>query len=98
MQDHIHLCIRKHKDLAEEMIKNMQHASAELLRARTLRAPEHPVWAFGGWKVFLDEPADIERTISYINRNPIKHRLARREFPFVTPYDGWPLRKTSPRG
>ena len=89
--DHTHLLIRKHKHLAEDMIENFQLASARLLRDRGFRAHDHPVWAEGGWKVFLDHPDDIRRTIPYIDDNPTKLQLPRQNWTFVTLYDGWPL-------
>ena len=98
MQDHAHVLIRKHKHKAEEMIEGFQRASAHILKACGLRRHDHPVWSTGGWKVFLDTPDDIWRTIPYIANNPNKHRLAPQHWPFVTQYDNWPLRNPSPRG
>ena len=98
LQDHVHLLIRKHRHLAEDMIQNLQQCSAERVRSQGLRGRDHPVWVQGGWKVFLDEPDDIRRTINYIHRNPPKHRLAEQRWVFVTPYDGWPLRNSGRRG
>jgi REP element-mobilizing transposase RayT len=98
MQDHAHALIRKHKHKAEEMSENIQRSSADLLKARGLRRLDHPVWSTGGWKVFLDTPDDIRRTIPYIENNPIKHRLPSQHWPFVAPYDNWTLRKVVSRG
>jgi REP element-mobilizing transposase RayT len=92
MQDHAHALIRKHRHKAEDMIEKFQHKSAELLKGRGLRRTDHPVWSTGGWKVFLDTPDDIRRTIPYIEQNPVKHRLGARHWPFVMRYNGWPLR------
>lgn len=89
MPDHVHLLIRKHKDLAERMINNIQSPSRE--RLKNLRPEQHPLWTHGGWKVFLDHPEEMQRTISYIENNPIKQRLPRRHWSFVTKYDNWPL-------
>src|SRR5688572_18878504 len=72
MPDHVHLVIRKHKHLAEEMIANFQRESRMLLRERGLRELEHPVWGGPGWKVFLDHPDEIRRTIGYVEKNPIE--------------------------
>jgi REP element-mobilizing transposase RayT len=91
MPDHIHLVVRKHKHTAEEMIANFQDTSRTALRAAGRRAPDHPVWAQGGWKVYLDHPDDIRRTIPYVWNNPLKMRLPPQEWWLVTPYDGWPL-------
>ena len=91
MPDHVHLIIRKHKHLAEEMIANFQRESHLLLRERGLRDMEHPVWGGPGWKVFLDHPNDIWRTIDYVEQNPVKIGLPRQQFGFVTRYNNWPL-------
>jgi REP-associated tyrosine transposase len=89
MPDHIHLLIRKHRHLAEEMIANLQRDSQIALKNAGMRELEHPVWGGPGWKVFLDSRSDIERTVPYIKDNPLKIYQPRQEWPFVTPYDGW---------
>ncbi len=92
MPDHVHLLIRKHKDEAEDMIEKLKEASRKQLIAAELRASTHPVWAGGcGWKVFLDHPDDIRRTIRYVGKNPEEIGLPPQKWPFVTEYDGWPL-------
>ena len=63
MPDHVHVLIRKHKHLAEDMIANFQEATRVELRRLGLRDPDHPVWGGPGWKVFLDHPDDVRRTI-----------------------------------
>jgi REP element-mobilizing transposase RayT len=91
MPDHVHLIIRKHRDLAEEMIEKMQTLSRERLKKEGIRNEDHPVWTRGGWKVFLDHPDEIRRTIHYIEQNPVKLRLPVQRWPWVTVYDNWPL-------
>jgi REP element-mobilizing transposase RayT len=93
MPDHIHLVIRKHRDLAEQMILNFQVASRSAILQLGERDPQHPVWGGCGWKVFLDNPDDIQRTIRYVENNPIKARMPSQRWDFVTPYDGWPFHK-----
>ena len=44
----------------------------------------------GGWKVFLDHPDEVRRTICYIDKNPDQVGLPAQQWPFVAPYDGWP--------
>ena len=92
MPDHIHIVIRKHRHLAEQMIERLQEVSREAVLALELRHFDHPVWGGPGWKVFLDSPEDIRRTVRYVQDNPIKARLPRQQVPFVVPYDGWPFR------
>jgi REP element-mobilizing transposase RayT len=93
MPDHVHILIRKHKHLAEEMIQNFQRASDLRLTELGHREINQTTWASGGgWKVFLDHPDEVRRTINYIDENPMKIGLPRQEWEFVTtPYDGWPL-------
>lgn len=91
MPDHVHLLIRKHKQQAEEMIENLQHESRSRLSSDGLRVTDHPTWTKGGWKVFLDHPDEIWRTIDYIESNPDPWKLPRQSYEFVTKYDNWPL-------
>ena len=91
MPDHVHLLIRKHRDAAEEMIEHLQLGSRLRLSASNLRTTDHPTWTRGGWKVFLDHPDDVRRTIRYIEDTPVQWRLPKQEWEFVDPYDGWPL-------
>ena len=91
MPDHVHLLIRKHKHPAEEMIQNFQDSSRLRLRTSGDFPDDHPVWGGPGWKVFLDHPDDIRRTIRYIEDNPIKTRRPAQVWGFVKQYDGWPL-------
>ena len=91
MPDHVHLVIRKHRDLAEVMIEKLQTLCRERLVAAGLRRASHPVWTRGGWKVFLDHPDDVWRTVRYVESNPLKLGLPIQCWPFVQEYDDWPL-------
>lgn len=71
MPDHVHILIRKHKHSAGEMIERLQNASYWALIETKLFPPDHPVWTRGGgWKVFLDHPDEVARTIPYIEETP----------------------------
>ena len=93
MPDHIHILIRKHRDRAEQMIAKLQHESRKQVVECRVREVFHPVWGGDGWKVFLDSPEDIWRTIRYVEQNPIKARLPAQSWDFVMRYDGWPMHK-----
>ena len=94
MPDHVHIIIRKHKHSAEEMIELLQNAAGWALINAHLRPSDHPVrTGGGGWWVFLDHPDEVEQTIPYIEGNPRKIRLPVQHWPFVVPYDRWPLHK-----
>jgi REP element-mobilizing transposase RayT len=89
MPDHVHLLIRKHRDLSEVMIEHLQQASREALIEASRRSATHPVWGGPGWKVYLNTRADMERIVKYIHDNPIKAGQPPQEWPFVKVYDGW---------
>lgn len=91
MPDHVHLLIRKHKHPAELMIDQIQSLSRKRLVDAGLRSTDHPTWTRGGWKVYLDHPDEVRRTIRYIDQNPLKQRLPAQRWQFVRKYDGWPL-------
>jgi REP element-mobilizing transposase RayT len=91
LPDHVHLVIRKHRDLAEEMIEKIQSLSRKRLVKCGFRELEHPTWTRGGWKVFLDHPDEVWRTIRYVERNPLKIGLPAQNWSYVTEYDNWPL-------
>ena len=93
MPDHVHILIRKHKHLAEEMMVQLQRAAHSRLLELRHRDESQRTWASGGgWKVFLDHPDEVRRTINYIDETPVKIGLPKQDWPFVTtPYDGWPL-------
>jgi hypothetical protein len=91
MPDHVHVLLRKHKHSAEEMIEALKQGSRARLVERHLRLVEHPTWTEGGWKVFLDHPDEVRRTIRYIEDNPLPLGEAVQSWPFVKVYDGWPL-------
>jgi REP element-mobilizing transposase RayT len=89
MPDHVHVLIRKHRDKAEDMIAHLQRESHVSLRERGLVDWEHRVWGGHGWKVFLEDADDIQRTVKYIDDNPVKIGNAKQEWDFVHSYDGW---------
>jgi REP-associated tyrosine transposase len=91
MPDHVHLVIRKHRDRAEEMMNHLQTESMFAVLESGICSPDHRVWCTGGWKVFLDHPDDVRRTIPYVEQNPVKARLPAQRWDFVKEYDGWPL-------
>ena len=69
----------------------LQEASRSALREKGFCDGVHPVWGGPGWKVFLDHPDEVRRTIRYVEDNPVKMRMAPQRWGFVQDYDGWPL-------
>ncbi len=89
MPDHIHALIRRHRDRSEQMIAALQNASRDALVAAGRRREDHPVWGGPGWTVYQNTREDMERTVRYIEENPLKAGLPAQHWPFVTPYVGW---------
>jgi REP element-mobilizing transposase RayT len=92
MPDHVHVLIRKHKHRAEQMIESLQESSRLRLCKTGHRTTDHPTWVGrSGWKIFLDQPEEIKGTIRYIDNNPVPLGLPIQLWPFIRPYDNWPL-------
>jgi REP element-mobilizing transposase RayT len=90
MPDHVHTLIRKHRDLSEQMIAKLQAKSRFRLTETDAVDADHPIWTGGGgWRVYLETPDDVRRTVRYIERNP----RGSQQWPFVTMYDDWPFDK-----
>jgi len=91
MPDHIHLLIRKHRDMAEAMIAHLQEGSRKemLAHPNSRHDLKHPVWGGPGWKVYLDSRQSMERIVRYVEQNPGKIGRPTQRWPFVKAYDGW---------
>lgn len=91
MPDHVHILIRKHRDLGEDMIEHLQDHSRDRYCEAGVCNSSHPIWTDGGWKRYLFTPDDVRGVIRYIENNPLEIGWPRQEWAFVKPYDGWPL-------
>lgn len=91
--NHVHLCIRAHRDSGELMWQIFTDAGRKAVRTFDDLRLDHPVWTRSPWKVFLFHPAEVWDRTGYIERNPEKERLPRQRWSFVIPYDNWPLHK-----
>ena len=90
LSNHAHLCIRRHRDDARSMWQRLADASRNRLRLFADVPDDHPVWSNRPYKVFLYTPEDVRQRVQYVAGNPVKEGLSPQEWPFVTPYDGWP--------
>ncbi|MBM3995159.1 MAG: hypothetical protein FJ303_13555 [Planctomycetes bacterium] len=90
MPDHVHMVIRRRRDMAEEMIEYFQEAVRLALIAAEMRIPIQPIWSDGpGWKTFINTRRQFEHEIGYVEKNPEKAGRPEQRWDFVTPYDGW---------
>lgn len=90
LKNHLHLCVRRHRDDATTLWNAFAEATRDKLRLFANVADDHPVWSTRPYKVFLYTPDDVRRIVKYIDDNPEKEGLPRQFWNFVTPYDGWP--------
>src|SRR5258708_39029201 len=61
MRNHIHLCIRRHRDDGKTMWNKFAEETSKGLRLFATVAPDHPVWSTRPYKVFLDTPDCVRR-------------------------------------
>lgn len=91
--NHVHFLIRAHRDTAEQMWLRLTDAGREALQRFPDVGPNHPVWSSAPWTTFLFTPADVWDRIGYVERNPMKEGLPPQRWPFVQPYNNWPLHR-----
>ena len=93
LPDHVHMVVRRHSYHIEQIVNLLKGAATRRLVAEEIhpfarharsdgRPP--PMWAKGQWKVFLNNAADIERAIRYVEGNPMREGLPRQRWSFVT--------------
>jgi len=96
MPDHAHLVVGRHRLRIERMCDQFKAAAtAQLGRERLHPFADSPYdngrlpspWARKGWWVFLDSIADVERSVRYVEDNPVKAGLRRQKWSFVTPFE-----------
>ena len=82
LSNHVHLCVRRHKDSDETIWMELARSTA--LSLRTLRdvPNDHRIWADRPYAVFLESPSDIRRVVGYIEGNPMKEGLPRQGLAF----------------
>lgn len=91
--NHGHICVRNHRDSAEEIWYALACAARIAVRRLPGIDPEHPVWSERPYKVFLRTPAEVRTRVNYIRLNPVKEGLPIQEWDWITPYDGFPFHK-----
>lgn len=90
LKNHVHLCVRRHRDDAVKIWENCADETCNVLRLFADVPDDLPVWSMRPYKVYLDTPDDVRRVIAYIEGNPEKEGLPAQRWEFVVTYDGWP--------
>jgi len=96
MPDHVHTVVASHANPPQRIIGHLKaRATQRLLELELHPFAEHryangrypEMWAHQAWKVFLDEPEEVERAIRYVNDNPPRAGMLRQRYTFLTPFD-----------
>jgi len=91
---HVHLVLERHRLKVELLVNKLKGAATTQLIDEEIHPQlahqhnmERPPKAFarGEWKVFLDTPQDIERSIRYVENNPQRENLPPQHWHFVQP-------------
>jgi REP element-mobilizing transposase RayT len=97
LPNHAHLLVRAHRLEGEQMLALFKDRARKMLANRSFAPSDHPVFSAAKGDVFKYTPAEIRSCITYIWDNFRKHRVPPQRYPFVTEYDGWPLKGRSSR-
>ncbi len=88
MSDHAHLVVaRQGEHTIEQIARRLKAKATQQLNKEGLGVGRSP-WARGEWKVYLNEPGDIRRSIRYVDRNPVRAGRKKQDWRFVVPYAG----------
>ena len=84
LKNHLHLCIRKHRDDALTMLDLIGLATCERLRKEGVIPGDHPLWANRPYKRYLYTPQEVRNVVHYIEDNPERegvtgHGVGRRD-------------------
>jgi REP element-mobilizing transposase RayT len=97
LPEHTHIVVARHEYAVEQVATLLKGAATSRLTAENLHPlvnepkrngrPPTP-WARGEWKVFLHDPKDVWRAITYVEGNPAKEGLPLQQWSFVRPFNG----------
>ncbi len=102
LPEHVHAVIARHRFKVEfivgllkgEATKQLKREQLYPLAAQSNCTIAPSPWNEHCWRVFLDNEADVENAVRYVEDNPIKEGKPRQSWRFVTPFggiapDGW---------
>ncbi|MGI9429167.1 MAG: transposase, partial [Bythopirellula sp.] len=93
LPQHVHLVLARHRLQVEQIVNLLKGAATSQLideqihplanyQGTKTRPPK--AFARGLWKVFLDDQHDIQRSISYVQGNPMREGLPRQHWSYVS--------------
>jgi REP element-mobilizing transposase RayT len=85
MPEHAHLVLGRSTLSAQNITKLLKTAAEKRLHSEDVFPDGSTIWARGCWQVFLNTPAEMHRTIRYVNENPLKAGLKPQHWSFVIP-------------
>jgi REP element-mobilizing transposase RayT len=87
LPEHVHLVIGRNDDRrVERMVGHLKaRATQQLSTAELLPTYKRPVWGENVWKVFLNAPAEIVKSVRYVEENPVKEGKPKQRWSFVVP-------------
>ena len=95
MPDHAHLVVGKFRLPIERICEQLKGAATAQLNREKLHPFEKyeyangrlpTPWARKGWWVYLNDDADVLRSVRYVNNNPIREGLKMQRWSFVTAF------------
>ncbi len=88
LPDHVHLVVGRQKTRPiPQLIGHLKAQATRQLRAHRDWPADRPVWARSYWNVFLDTRKAVDRSVAYVENNPIREGKPRQTWSFVTPFD-----------
>ncbi len=86
LPDHVHLVIGWHVREIRTIVGHLKSRATMAIRAAG-HWGQGALWGDHGWNVFLDDVAHVERSIRYVEANPVKEGKQIQRWGFVTPFD-----------
>ena len=92
--DHAHLITSRHARTIEQVARHLKSKATMALSQASVhplsahRKPDGTIptpWAEGIWSVFINDEAQLDAAIKYVERHPVKEGLAPQAWPFVKP-------------
>lgn len=84
LPDHVHLVLVASRRKWSTVMAHLKGRATQHLITEREWPRGRPVWAHGGWCVYLDEEDDVFRAIRYVEDNPLKEGKRRQRWSFVT--------------